>query len=166
MAGLLQEICRSLHLDLRGQTSASYNMRLNYEKCLLDFEKYLTSGRYTADLAVGTAPPTDVLEPAPAIKPSQGGAAAGSEPHNSGYSTRGASRVAAGQPYPGQPTSDLPPYRTASRPSITLPYPTTSHTSQVPPLSCIVGVYLESAGSTLSCAHLRTSCVCCSKARY
>ena len=99
---MLQEICRSLHLDLTGQTSASYNMRLNYEKCLLDFEKYLASGRYNADLAVGTAPPTDVLEAPPTVKPNQEGfGAMASEPHNSGYSTRGASRMAAGLPPPG-----------------------------------------------------------------
>ena len=49
-----QEVCRSLELDLRGQTSASYNMRLNYEKSLLDFEHYLSSGAYAADVAAGT----------------------------------------------------------------------------------------------------------------
>lgn len=49
----LQEVCRSLDLDLRGQTSASYNMRLNFEKSLLDFEHYLSSGNYAADLAAG-----------------------------------------------------------------------------------------------------------------
>lgn len=88
-------------MDLTGQTSASYNMRLNYEKCLLDFEQYLASGRYNADLAVGTAPPTDVLEAPPAVKPSHGGfAAMATEPHHSGYSTRGASRSAAGLPPP------------------------------------------------------------------
>lgn len=66
-----QEICRSLDLDLRGQTSASYNMRLNYEKCLLEFEKYLAFGQYSADLAAGTAPPTHLLEAPPAVKPTQ-----------------------------------------------------------------------------------------------
>lgn len=69
---VLQEICRSLDLDLRGQTSASYNMRLNYEKCLLEFERYLALGRYSADLAEGTAPPTHHLEAPPAVKPTQG----------------------------------------------------------------------------------------------
>lgn len=108
IAWLLQEICRSLKLDLTGQTSASYNMRLNYEKCLLEFEKYLASGRYNADLAVGTAPPTDVLEAPPVIRPSQGGfAAVASEPHNSGYSTRGASRMAAGLP-PASISGNIP----------------------------------------------------------
>ena len=68
----VQEICRSLDLDLRGQTSASYNMRLNYEKCLLEFEKYLAFGQYSADLAEGTAPPTHHLEAPPAVKPTQG----------------------------------------------------------------------------------------------
>ncbi len=52
---LAQEVCRSLGLDLRGQTSASYNMRLNYEKSLLDFEHYLSSGSYAADVAAGAA---------------------------------------------------------------------------------------------------------------
>ena len=52
-----QEVCRSLGLDLRGQTSASYNMRLNYEKSLLDFEHYLSSGSYAADVAAGAAMP-------------------------------------------------------------------------------------------------------------
>lgn len=69
---MVQEICRSLDLDLRGQTSASYNMRLNYEKCLLEFERYLAFGRYSADLAEGTAPPTHHLEAPPAVKPTQG----------------------------------------------------------------------------------------------
>ena len=68
----LQEICRSLDLDLTGQTSASYNMRLNYEKCLLEFEKYLAFGRYSSDLAEGTAPPTHHLEAPPSVKPTQG----------------------------------------------------------------------------------------------
>ena len=53
--GIEQEVCRSLGLDLRGQTSASYNMRLNYEKSLLDFEHYLSSGSYAADVAAGAA---------------------------------------------------------------------------------------------------------------
>ncbi|KAK9824407.1 hypothetical protein WJX72_010057 [[Myrmecia] bisecta] len=58
---LWKDVCRCLGLDLRGQTSASYNMRLNYEKCLLDFEAYLASGDYTADLAADTAPSTDSI---------------------------------------------------------------------------------------------------------
>jgi hypothetical protein len=37
--------CCSLGLDLSGQTSASYNMRQNYERCLMDFENYLASGQ-------------------------------------------------------------------------------------------------------------------------
>jgi len=61
-----------LELDLTGQTSASYNMRLNYEKCLLEFEKYLAFGQYSADLAAGTAPPTHILEAPPAVRPPQG----------------------------------------------------------------------------------------------
>jgi hypothetical protein len=52
-----RDICRALpQLDLSGQTSASYNMRLNYERCLLDFENYLASGQYEADVAAGRAP--------------------------------------------------------------------------------------------------------------
>ena len=54
-------MCRSLEVDLTGQTSASYNMRLNYEKCLLEFEIYLSSGQYIADLAAGTAPSPDAI---------------------------------------------------------------------------------------------------------
>lgn len=62
VTGLMQqEVCRSLEVDLTGQTSASYNMRLNYEKCLLEFEMYLASGQYTADLASGNAPSPDVV---------------------------------------------------------------------------------------------------------
>jgi len=52
-----RDICRALpELDLSGQTSASYNMRLNYERCLLDFENYLASGQYEADVKAGRAP--------------------------------------------------------------------------------------------------------------
>lgn len=54
-------MCRSLGLDLSGQTSASYNMRLNYERCLLDFENYLGCGQYTEDLASGNAPHYSVI---------------------------------------------------------------------------------------------------------
>ena len=46
-------MCRALALDLKGQTSASYNMRLNYEKTLLEFENYLSCGQYSADAARG-----------------------------------------------------------------------------------------------------------------
>lgn len=53
---LWKDICRCLRLDLSGQTSASYNMRLNYERCLLDFENYLACGQYEADLAADKAP--------------------------------------------------------------------------------------------------------------
>ena len=60
-----REICRCLpQLDLSGQTSASYNMRLNYERCLLDFENYLASGQYEIDLAAGRAPThTHLMDP-------------------------------------------------------------------------------------------------------
>ncbi len=47
----VQDVCRALALDLKGQTSASYNMRLNYEKTLLEFENYLSCGQYSADAA-------------------------------------------------------------------------------------------------------------------
>lgn len=60
-SGFPQEVCRSLEVDLTGQTSASYNMRLNYEKCLLEFEVYLASGQYAQDLAAGTAPSPDAI---------------------------------------------------------------------------------------------------------
>lgn len=60
--GGLQEVCRSLGVELRGQTSASYNMRLNYERCLLEFEHYLATGQYPSDLAAGQAPSADVMQ--------------------------------------------------------------------------------------------------------
>ena len=72
-------MCRSLGVDLTGQTSASYNMRLNYEKCLLEFEHYLASGDYADQLAVGTAPSPDMMQHAPKAQapssaaPRQGG---------------------------------------------------------------------------------------------
>ncbi|KAL4434798.1 hypothetical protein ABPG77_005325 [Micractinium sp. CCAP 211/92] len=57
-----KEICRCLPgVDLTGQTSASYNMRLNYERCLLDFESYLACGQYERDLAAGCAPESEFL---------------------------------------------------------------------------------------------------------
>jgi hypothetical protein len=60
-----KDICRCLNLDLSGQTSASYNMRLNYERCLLDFENYLACGQYEADLASNRAPVhTHLTDPA------------------------------------------------------------------------------------------------------
>jgi hypothetical protein len=36
-----REVCRSLGHDLSGQTSASFAMRQNYERCLLDYEAHL-----------------------------------------------------------------------------------------------------------------------------
>lgn len=62
---LWKDVCRTLNVDLKGQTSASYNMRLNYEKCLLDFEHYLSSGRYTQELQNGTAPSCTIFETFP-----------------------------------------------------------------------------------------------------
>ena len=47
-----------LGLDLAGQTSASYNMRTNYHKCLLEFETYVASGAYWGDRSRGTLPST------------------------------------------------------------------------------------------------------------
>ncbi len=43
-------MCRCLDVDLTGQTSASFNMRQNYERCLFEFEDYLSSGAYIADV--------------------------------------------------------------------------------------------------------------------
>ena len=48
-----QEVCRCLDVDLTGQTSASFNMRQNYERCLFEFEDYLSSGAYIADVNAG-----------------------------------------------------------------------------------------------------------------
>ena len=42
---LWKDICRCLAVDLAGQTSASFNMRVNYKRCLLDFENYLACGQ-------------------------------------------------------------------------------------------------------------------------
>lgn len=42
---LWKDICRCLPVDLTGQTSASFNMRANYERCLLDLENYLACGQ-------------------------------------------------------------------------------------------------------------------------
>ena len=59
-----KDVCRNLNIDLSSQTSASYNMRLNYERCLLDFENYLACGQYEADLSVGRAPVhTHLMDP-------------------------------------------------------------------------------------------------------
>lgn len=62
---LWKEVCRTLDVNLKGQTSASYNMRLNYEKCLLDFEHYLSSGTFNQELENGCAPSSTDLEPFP-----------------------------------------------------------------------------------------------------
>ena len=50
-------------VDLTGQTSASFNLRTNYDKIMLSFEHYLASPAYARDLLSGTAPATDMLEP-------------------------------------------------------------------------------------------------------
>ena len=51
-----RDVAKSLGVNLTGQTSASFNMRLNYERCLLDFENYLCCGQYEEDLADNKAP--------------------------------------------------------------------------------------------------------------
>ena len=50
---LWKDVCRVVKPDLTGLTSASYNMRHNYEKCLLEFEDYMASERYTVDMEAG-----------------------------------------------------------------------------------------------------------------
>lgn len=50
-------------MDLRGQTSASFNMRQNYERCLFEFEDYLATGAYVADVNAGRAPSADAIVP-------------------------------------------------------------------------------------------------------
>ena len=74
----VQDVCRALEVDLTGQTSASYNMRLNYEKCLLEFEGYLASGQYDIDVSMGTAPNPYEARPA-ALPASRRAAWTGSE---------------------------------------------------------------------------------------
>ena len=59
----MQEVCRCLDVDLTGQTSASFNMRQNYERCLFQFEDYLASGAYVADVNAGCAPSADAIAP-------------------------------------------------------------------------------------------------------
>lgn len=59
----VQEVCRCLGVDLRGQTSASFNMRQNYERCLFEFEDYLSTGAYIADINAGRAPSADAILP-------------------------------------------------------------------------------------------------------
>lgn len=51
-----RDVAKSLNVNLTGQTSASFNMRLNYERCLLDFENYLCCGQYDEDVADNKAP--------------------------------------------------------------------------------------------------------------
>lgn len=55
-------------MNLSGQTSASYNMRVNYERCLLEFEHYISNGQYLADLAASKAPSPDHVQHAPPSK--------------------------------------------------------------------------------------------------
>jgi len=51
-----RDVAKSLNVNLTGQTSASFNMRLNYERCLLDFENYLCCGQYDEDASNNKAP--------------------------------------------------------------------------------------------------------------
>jgi len=59
-----KEVCRHVVCldDLKGQTSASYNMRQNYEKCLLEFEKYCYSGRFVVEYSERVSPSTELVE--------------------------------------------------------------------------------------------------------
>lgn len=52
-------------------------MRLNYERCLLEFEHYISNGQYLADLAANQAPspdhmqaavPSMIKDPVPAVE--------------------------------------------------------------------------------------------------
>ncbi len=63
LAPAVQEVCRCLDVDLTGQTSASFNMRQNYERCLFQFEDYLASGAYVADVNAGRAPSAEAIAP-------------------------------------------------------------------------------------------------------
>ena len=49
-----REVCRSLGHDLSGQTSASFAMRQNYERCLLDYEAHLFDEEQRASKAETT----------------------------------------------------------------------------------------------------------------
>lgn len=52
-----QDICQFLESDETRQTASDPDMtRLHYQECLLDFEAYVTSGRYAAEIAKGAAP--------------------------------------------------------------------------------------------------------------
>lgn len=51
-----QAICKCLDVDLTGMTSASYSLCRQYERCLLDFEAYITSGQYADEVAMSMAP--------------------------------------------------------------------------------------------------------------
>ncbi len=58
---LLPQVCRCLPgVDLTGQTSASFNMRLNYERCVLDFENYLACGQVRSFRSLRCAWPVGV----------------------------------------------------------------------------------------------------------
>ncbi len=115
----LQDVCRSLEVDLTGQTSASYNMRLNYEKCLLEFESYLASGQFAAELAAGSAPAHHSLGHAfakPAVILGAGGPSSSAGPSRLGQQALGLAQTApsaAFQPFstpvPGSPGQLLPP---------------------------------------------------------
>lgn len=95
-------MCRRLGVDLSGQTSASYNMRVNYEKCLLDFENYLRAGLFEQDVLAGR-PPTAT---SPTAAGAQGGAGKGKRTSvTSGVTAPGPAkkppRPGEGQQHPG-----------------------------------------------------------------
>ena len=57
-------VCRCTGVALSGLTSASNGMRINYERCLLEFENYICSGQYTVDEAAGRGPSfTHLMDP-------------------------------------------------------------------------------------------------------
>ena len=51
-----KDVCRALGRDLSGQTSASFAMRQNYERCLVDFEAHLELEAEKAEKAEDDAP--------------------------------------------------------------------------------------------------------------
>ncbi|KAK9851880.1 hypothetical protein WJX84_003835 [Apatococcus fuscideae] len=103
---LWKDVCRSLEVDLTGQTSASYNMRLNYEKCLLEFESYLASGQFAAELAAGSAPSSQSIGHSfakPAVIVGAGGSSSSAGParFSQGAGQPHAAPPSTFQPYPG-----------------------------------------------------------------
>ena len=117
----MQDVCRCLEVDLTGQTSASYNMRLNYEKCLHEFESYLASGQFAAELAAGSAPTYQSLGHSfakPAMIVGAGVPSTSAGPSRLGQSSSAAAAVftpfnaaaaAPSAPSPGTPRTSFPP---------------------------------------------------------